>query len=29
MGFEFIASSNIDSLWNKFLDLGDYSCVVE
>ena len=29
VGFQFIASSNVNLLWNKFLDLGDYSCVVE
>ena len=29
VGFEFIASSDVDPLWNEFLDLGDYPCVVE
>jgi hypothetical protein len=29
VGFEFVASSDIDPLWKEFLDLGDYSCVVE
>ena len=29
VGFEFIASRDVDPLRNQFLDLGDYSCVVE
>lgn len=29
MGFEFVASGDVDGSWNEFLDLGDYSCVVE
>ncbi len=29
VGFEFIASSDVDLLWNQLLDLGDYPCVVE
>ena len=29
VGFEFIAASDVNALWNEFLDLGDYSCVVE
>ncbi len=29
MRFELVAASDVDALWNEFLDLGDYSCVVE
>jgi len=29
VGFKFVASSDVDALGNEFLDLGDYSRIIE